>query len=146
MSQEPGAYFEAQMASEGRNTGHLLDVFAVCGLHANDNQLTLDAVDTHLRKVVLPHVFELGSPSSPRTRGPNVPQWKHVNVVRDRLSQLTEPEFDALKTAWSGRYKQTWDPSQPVGSVAAAMPPGQKQTRKSSLWDCLPAKQMAMCN
>ena len=145
MSQEPGACFEAQMASEGRDTGHLLDVFAVCGLHANDNRLTLRAIRSHLRKVITPHVFERVNGTA-QTYGPNVPRWKHVNVVKERLSQLSECRFQALKTAWSGKSKQTWDPFQPVGSAAALKPPGQKRVRKCSLRDCLPVKPLATRN
>lgn len=110
---DPGAYFATQIA---RNE---LDPFAVLGLHADIDELSMRGARSHYRTVVMPHVFE--APGKPRTIGPRVPTWSQVNDAKKELLDGSQSDFKALKTAWKHRSVQVWNPFAPVGSDAAKL-------------------------
>ena len=110
-----GAYFTEQESNKK------LDPFAVLGLHADDNQLSMTGCRYHIRKQVMPHVFERGAGGA-LTRGPRVPLWRHVNVVKEMLLAGSKTHFESVKAQWAGRSVQMWNPFEAPGSVEALVP------------------------
>ena len=106
---ENGSYFAEQIA---RNQ---LDPFAVFGLHADDGALSMRGARVHYRKVVMPHVFERGQQPA-ASNGPRVPTWAQVNQAKDMLLGGSKGSFEALKTAWSAKSVQVWNPFAIAGS------------------------------
>ena len=104
-----GSYFAEQIA---RNQ---LDPFAVFGLYADDQALTMRGARVHYRKVVMPHVFERGQQPA-ASSGPRVPTWAQVNQAKEIILGGSKGSFEALKTTWSGTSVQVWNPFAAVGS------------------------------
>lgn len=109
----PGVYFAEQMARGD------LDVFAVLGLHADLDGLSMRGARSHYRKVVMPHVFERNN--APASSGPRLPTWVHVNAAKAELLDHGKAHFERLKTAWSHRSQQTWNPFAKPGSPEARL-------------------------
>lgn len=121
-----GSYFAAQI------TNGDLDPFAVFGLHADDQELSKRGVRSHYRKVVMPHVFQRGSQAA-ATAGPRVPTWTQVNMAKDMLLEGSKTAFEELKTAWSQKSQQVWDPFAELGSDEAML----ARTDRTGMSDCM---------
>ncbi len=108
-----GAYFADQIE---------MDVFAVLGLHADDMQLSMRGVRSHFRTRVMPHVFLRGEGVMPASSGPRVPTWAQVNEAKGILLDKGAANFNKVRTAWSRRSFQVWNPFAAVGSEEVQLP------------------------
>ena len=107
---ECGAHFELQR----RKGIDKLDVFAIVGLHADDHQLDLTKLRSHIIKMIIPHVSERrGTRSMPTrvaTSGAKVPTREHVKAAKDIVSERTDSGLRDLQKKWRYKSEQTWNP------------------------------------
>lgn len=65
-----------------------------------------DSLALHLRKLAIPHVFERGAASGPKSVGPGVPTWAQVKLVYEIMQRETEVIME----------RQRWNQFAPLGS------------------------------
>ena len=61
----------------------MFPIFAIFGLPADGDELDHRALRSHYRMTLMPHVFERGTATSPKTQGPEIPTWEQVNKAKD---------------------------------------------------------------
>ena len=125
---ECAAHFELQL----RKGNDELDVFAIIGLHADDHQLDLTRLRSHIIKTVIPHVFERrGTKSTPArtaTSGAKVPTWDQVKAAKDIFSELTDSGLRHLQKKWRDKSEQTWNPFEAPNDPRALVPKSELTT------------------
>jgi hypothetical protein len=113
MADQPGQRYNAAFQP------HDINPFEVVGILPS-SQLTIDDIRRHIRRVVVPHVFERDQ-SRGASVGVDVPTWAQVNHARDEL--LAPGALGPLQRRWRRSTRMHWNPRAAPGSAAALCPP-----------------------
>lgn len=89
------------------------------GLYIDLDSLSIRRARSYYRNVVIPYIFKRNN--VPASSGPRLPTWVHVNAAKAELLDHGKAHFVRLKTAWSHRSQQTWNPFAEPGSPEARL-------------------------